>query len=76
MPKAEDIDLAVATAGIRDECPRCGRTDWLGTTEYVTLRLATDPGGQNSSDSLPAIALVCQGCGYICLHSPMVLGLV
>ncbi len=76
MPKPEEIESAVAAAGIDKPCPRCGETHWLGATKYVSLRLSTDPGGKRSSDSLPAIAVVCQGCGFISLHSPMVLGLV
>ena len=75
MPRVDDIENAVASAGIDEACPRCRKTDWLGATEFISLRLSSDPGGERSSDSLPAIALICQGCGFISLHSPMVLGL-
>ncbi len=76
MPRPDDIEQAVAAAGIDETCPRCNKTDWLGATEFVSLRLAPDPGGIRSSDSLPAIAVICQGCGFISMHSPMVLGLI
>lgn len=75
MPTPEDIQAALTTAGIGNECPRCGNADWMGATLFVNLRLSTDPGGERSSDSLPALAVVCQVCGFISLHSPMVLGL-
>jgi hypothetical protein len=76
MPTPEEIENAVASVEIHEDCPRCGKTAWTGATEFVSLRLSTDAGGENSSDSLPAVALICQGCGFISLHSPMVLGLV
>jgi hypothetical protein len=75
MPTPDEIETAMGSAGIGDECPRCERHDWMGATLFVNLRLSSDPGGEQSTDSLPALAVVCQGCGFISLHSPMVLGL-
>jgi len=75
MPTPVDIEQALAAAGVDSQCPRCGSTSWLGSTEFASLRLSLHPGGEHSTDSLPAIAVVCQTCGYIALHSPMVLGL-
>jgi len=76
MPSPANLQQAIDAAGINQPCARCGAAEWLGMTEFVSLRLSSDPGGQHSSDSLPAVAVVCQGCGFISLHSPMVLGLV
>lgn len=75
MPTPEDIERAMAAAGIADDCPRCTRTSWIGATHFVNLRLSTMAGGEQSSDSLPTLAVVCQGCGFVSLHSPMMLGL-
>lgn len=75
MPLPGEIEQALAAAGVDKQCPRCAGTSWLGSTEFASLRLSAHPGGERSTDSLPAIAVICERCGFISLHSPMVLGL-
>ena len=58
----------------RQECPACGQREWVLGDHYTPLALhdmsaAIVVGGPQ----IPTVAVVCKNCGYVSLHSTLVL---
>lgn len=59
-------------------CPMCGTRNWMVLGAYSSINAQANPrhmvigGGKH----LPAVSAICSHCGFIALHSAVILGLV
>ncbi|MFW6776052.1 hypothetical protein ACOACO_17345 [Nocardioides sp. CPCC 205120] len=66
---------ALEAKGALGPCDRCNTNTWLMLEEYAALSFTDSSKAPEFNESIvPAVALVCQNCGYILLHSTHVLG--
>jgi ribosomal protein S27AE len=61
--------------GVSTKCPRCGNNTWTLMPGFFILPFQKDVKGYViGGPTVPAIAVICNKCGYISQHSAGVLG--
>ena len=68
----EKLINALTRAGADRPCPRCGHEDFQLLDGYISLPVQARI-GDGPSASVPAVATVCDRCGYLSQHVANVL---
>jgi len=56
------------------KCPACEGTEWTLGEQYTPLALNDMSAGLVvGGPTIPTVALVCKNCGYVSLHSTLIL---
>ena len=77
---AKDVLEWFKSQGVQGKCPACGKKRWsIGgiVSASVANALGGDSTGMSSmhAESVPAVATICNDCGYVMLFSAMMMGL-
>lgn len=72
------IEKVFAERGVTLRCPRCGNGEFVIVNDGYVTHVIQPPDFSPialQGQHIPSVATVCQKCGFISLHSLIVLGL-
>jgi hypothetical protein len=69
------LKAALDRKGTANKCSVCGHANWAAGDTRLLLGALSDDGSLLMGQGLPAVAIVCNHCGFIRLHSSAVLGI-
>jgi hypothetical protein len=74
--KKDDVAKALQSR-IKGPCPMCGQSTWGTDDGVIPLHVSSDLSEVRiGGPSIPAVAVVCNHCGFVALHAAMKLGLM
>ena len=62
---------------VKGPCPMCGQSNWGADDGIIHLAVSSSATEiQIGGSGIPTVAAVCNHCGFVSLHSAMMLGLI
>jgi hypothetical protein len=70
-----EIAAALDAHGAKQPCPRCDTNTWVLLDGFLNHSGTDKPGTVVlGGTTIPTIALICRNCGFLSLHSAVILG--
>ena len=73
---AEQVEEKLREFGFTTKCPVSGHSSWTLVDEFVTVVPWSKKRGFVFNNTIPAVMLACNECGYMALFSAVKLGIV
>lgn len=74
----QNTGKALQNAGVRSDCPMCGKNQWVLADGYFNHHIQNQVTGGLvlGGPIIPAAAIICGNCGFISQHALGALGLL